>query len=105
MLYAQRTVREENPQSHGGKPPFWSGNLVGASPYAAAFFEYFRELLTCEVRRILLLGSSVNRVSQQGELQATYLATQSASLLESGVSSTTANPLPSSLITLNLLLL
>ena len=37
-LYTQSNVREEVSQSHGGKPPFWSGNRVGASPYVAAYF-------------------------------------------------------------------
>src|SRR5215204_829288 len=35
-LDAQSTIKGEVSQSHEGKPPFWSGNLVGASPYAAA---------------------------------------------------------------------
>jgi hypothetical protein len=37
LFYSQSTIREEDPQSHGGMPPFWSGNHIGASPYAAAF--------------------------------------------------------------------
>lgn len=36
---------EEVSRSHEGKPPFWSGNLVGASPYAASFFAYYSERL------------------------------------------------------------
>jgi hypothetical protein len=40
VLYVQSTIREEVSRNHEGMPPFWSGNFVGASPYAAAYFRY-----------------------------------------------------------------
>jgi hypothetical protein len=44
-LVARATIRDAVSQSHESKLPFWSGNLVVASSYAAAFFECFSELL------------------------------------------------------------
>src|SRR5215203_1153379 len=60
-LYVQRILMVEVSQSHGGKPPFWSGNCVGASPYATAFSEYFPKRLTGQLRRILLPRTRVNK--------------------------------------------
>ena len=51
-LDAQSTIRGEVSQSHEGKPPFWSGNLVGASPYAAAVFEYFSQRVSVTLTHI-----------------------------------------------------
>src|SRR5829696_2752551 len=38
VIYAQSTISAEVSQSHGGLPPFWSGNCVGVRPYTAASF-------------------------------------------------------------------
>src|SRR5215212_5229118 len=49
LFYLRRTLKGEVSQSHGGVPPFWSGNCVGASTYTAAFFEYFQERPTSQL--------------------------------------------------------
>jgi hypothetical protein len=67
---AQSIIREELSQSHGGVPPFRSGNCVGASPYEAAYLEYFQENVQranfverrlAELRGILIPRTSVNK--------------------------------------------
>src|SRR5215213_9401372 len=57
---SQRSLRAQDSQSHGGMPLFGSGNLVGASPYAVAFFEYFQDGPTSQLRRTAFGRSSQN---------------------------------------------
>src|SRR5215218_11075814 len=62
-LCAQSTIREEVSQGHGGTPPFRSGNCVGASPYEAAYFGYFQERPTSQLRRTPFSRTSENNPS------------------------------------------
>src|SRR5215210_3002007 len=57
---SQRTLRAQDSQCHGGMPLFWSGNIVGACPYEVAFFEYFQDGPTSELRRTPSTRSSQN---------------------------------------------